>query len=66
MKDNPTRRISSIMFRLMAYSPPTIQVPSPGAVLTEVTVVNPGLERLDRQTAVVEGDRITSISPSEP
>ena len=49
----------------MAYRPPVVMVPSQGVILTDVNIVNPGRERLDRQTLVVEGDQISRISQGE-
>lgn len=66
--DSPFRRISRLLFALMAYRPPRTEVPPQGAVLAGVTVVNPGLDRRTDQTLVVSGDRITSITagPAAP
>jgi len=66
MKDNPTRRLFRLMFKLMAYSPPTVKVPPQGVILSDVNVVNPGSEQLTGRTFVVEGDRITRISCTDP
>ncbi len=66
MKDIFMRRVSRLMFRAMAYRPPAIQVPQPGLVLTDVTVVNPGKAQLPHQTLVVEGDHIVSIAAESP
>ena len=47
--------------------PRTLEVPERGGVLRDVTVVNPGLGRLEHQDVVVEGGTIVSIEPaSEP
>ncbi len=64
MQDTLMRRVSKILFKLLAYPSPAIQVPAQGAALSNVTVVNPGQARLARQTLIVEGDQITHISPS--
>ena len=66
MKKSLMRRMSRVVFKLMAYRPPAIKAPSQGVVLTNVKVVNPGKERPDRQTIIIEGDRITRISRSDP
>jgi len=66
MQDTLMRRASRLMFRAMAYRPPLIQVPPPGFILTDVTVVNPGKARLPHQTLIVEGDRIVSIAAEPP
>lgn len=65
MKENLTRRLFRILFRLMAYRSPMIDVPSQSVALIDVTVVNPGKERLKGQTLVVEGDRITQLSSDQ-
>ncbi len=66
--DSPFRRISRLLFALLAYRPPRTEVPPQGAFLAGVTVVNPGLDRRTDQTLVVSGDRITSLSagPAAP
>jgi hypothetical protein len=64
MERNPARLAFRLLSRLMAYRPPEIQVPPPGATLGDVTIVNPGQERLCGQTLVIEGDRIARVSPA--
>jgi len=66
MQDTLMRRASRLIFRAMAYRPPPVQVPPPGLILTDVTVVNPGQARLPHQTLIVEGDRIVSIAAKPP
>ncbi len=66
MKLNLTRHIFRALFKLMAYRPPAVNVPSPGAILTDVTIVNPGQDRLTKQTLVIEGDRVKCLSFSNP
>ena len=47
--------------------PAALAVPEAGAVLSGVTVINPGADRRDGQRVVIEGDRIASItSDSDP
>lgn len=65
MKETLTRRLLRLMFKVMAYRPPFVEVPPQGVVLKNVTVVNPGRERQSKQTVVVEGNRIACISASE-
>lgn len=65
MQDTLMRRASKLMFRAMAYRPPPVQVPPPGLVLADVTVVNPGQAPRPRQTVVVAGDRVVRIA-SDP
>ena len=62
MKDTLLRRTFKLMFQLMTYRSPSIQVPPQGVILTGVTVINPGHDRQAQQTIVVEGDRITRLS----
>lgn len=62
--ENVTRRLFRLLFRMMAYRPPEIDVPAQGVVLTDATVVNPGQARRKGQTLVVQGDRVASIEPS--
>jgi imidazolonepropionase-like amidohydrolase len=50
----------------MRYRPPVVEVPPQGTVLAGVTVVNPGLDRQEGQTVIVEGDRITRVSGGGP
>jgi hypothetical protein len=50
----------------MALQPPVLAVPNQGLVLSEVTVVNPGLDRRSQQTLTVRGANIDSISDSGP
>jgi cytosine/adenosine deaminase-related metal-dependent hydrolase len=64
MERNPIRLALRLLSRLMAYRSPKIQVPPPRAILRDVTIVNPGQDRLYGQTLVVEGDRIARISPT--
>jgi hypothetical protein len=64
MRESPARRVSRVLFLLMAYRPPIIEVPSRSqrVILTDVTIVNPCRERRDRRTLIIERDRITRIS----
>ena len=62
MKDTLIRRVSKLVFRMMTYRSPSIQVPPQGVILTDVTIINPGHGRHSQQTIVVEGERITRIS----
>ncbi|MGC9347504.1 MAG: hypothetical protein ACP5JG_05120 [Anaerolineae bacterium] len=61
MKDTRTRRILRMLFRLMSYRAPAVDVPAQGVVLDGVTVVSPGQARRADQTLVVEGDRIAEL-----
>jgi imidazolonepropionase-like amidohydrolase len=54
------------MSKALAYRPPEVEVPDRGAVLQDVTVVNPGAGRLAGRTLAVEGDCVARISPAEP
>jgi len=45
-------------------SAPPLALPPPGAVLENVTVINPGLGRADGRTLRISGDRIASIEPA--
>jgi hypothetical protein len=40
---------------------PALIVPTPGAVLRDVTVINPGVSRHERQTVTILGNTITSV-----
>jgi len=59
-----------IGFGVVAYR--TLQPPAPlalperGAVLHDVTVIDPGRERIDHRRLVVTGDKITAIQPALP
>jgi imidazolonepropionase-like amidohydrolase len=66
LHESPTRRVFRITFRLLSYRPPRLAVPPQGMSLHNVTVVNPGDERLEKQTLVVEGDRIVRLADSQP
>ncbi|MBN1485603.1 MAG: hypothetical protein JXA37_12885 [Chloroflexia bacterium] len=46
--DTWTRRVFRLMFGLMAYRPPRVDVPDPGVRLEGVTVVNPEWVRQTR------------------
>ena len=50
-----------LRFRL---EPPAFEVPARGAVLSDVTVVEPGRKRLEHRTVRVEGGRIAAIDPA--
>jgi imidazolonepropionase-like amidohydrolase len=49
-------------------STPPLALPPPGAVLANVTVINPGLGRMEGRTLRIAGDRIASIDavPAAP
>jgi len=59
-----------IAFGVVAYR--TLQPPAPlalperGAVLHDVTVIEPGRSRIDHRRLVVTGDKITAIQPALP
>jgi imidazolonepropionase-like amidohydrolase len=59
-----------IAFVVVVYR--TLQPPAPlalperGAVLHDVTVIEPGRERIDHRRLVVTGDKITAIQPALP
>jgi hypothetical protein len=44
--------------------PPPLEPPERGALLADVTVVNPGAGRAEHRTVRIEGTRIASIEPS--
>lgn len=48
-----------------ALLPPVLEVPSQGLVLSDVTIVNPGLDRRSRQPLTVQGSKIDRISDSD-
>ena len=51
----------------IALRPPVLEVPSQGRfAFSNVTVVNPGLDRRAGQTLAVQGDRIESIITDDP
>ncbi len=66
MRDTMMRRLSRLLFRLLAYRPPTVAVPPPGVVLTDVNVVQPGEKPALAQTVVVDGGKITQVVPAGP
>lgn len=50
----------------IALRPPALAVPGQtGLMLSNVTVVNPGLDRRDRQTLTIRGSRIASIADAD-
>lgn len=66
MKENVTRRLFRILFRCLAYRPPALDVPAPGAVLAGVSVVNPGRGRAESRTLRVAGERIAHLGSGGP
>ena len=46
----------------IALQPPILVVPDQGVSLTDVTIINPGLDRREEQTLVAQGNTITRIS----
>ena len=46
----------------IALQPPILAVPNQGVSLTNVTIINPGLDRQEGQTLVARGNRIVRIS----
>ena len=48
----------------LGLGPPILDVPGQGVVLHDVTVVNPGKERLTSRCLTVKGGRIQDISPA--
>ena len=50
----------------LALQPPALDVPSQGVVLTDVTIVEPGVRRRPNQTVTVRGDRIDQIRATTP
>ncbi len=59
-----------IGFGVVAYrtlqQPAPLALPQRGAVLHDVTVIEPGRERIDHRRLVVTGDKITAIQPALP
>jgi imidazolonepropionase-like amidohydrolase len=57
-------------FGVLAYralqAPAPLALPERGAVLHDVTVIDPGRERIDHRRLVVTGDKITAIQPALP
>jgi hypothetical protein len=49
----------------LGIGPPILDVPEQGVVLHDITVVNPGKERLANMRLTVKGARIQDISPSD-
>jgi hypothetical protein len=60
-KNDFTRRLFRLVFRLMAYRPPVVDVPPQGVTLAGVTVVNPGDGRHADRTVVVKEGQIHRI-----
>ncbi len=54
--------VGAAVWKLLPPSP--LPLPARGVVLTNVTVINPGRERLAGRTLVVEDGRIASIEPT--
>jgi len=52
-----------LRFRLR---PPAFDIPTRGATLENVTVVEPGRHRLENRTIRVDGGRITAVDPAAP
>ena len=59
-----------VAFGVVAYRvlqpPPPLALPEPGAVLHDVTLIEPGRSRIDHRRLVVAGNTIATIQPALP
>ena len=55
--------VASLVALGLLFRPPRLAVPSQGLILADVTLVNPGRERLEGRTLSVFGGRIGRIAP---
>lgn len=62
--------VALVAFGVVAYRtlqpPAPLALPEQGVVLHDVTVIEPGVQRIDHRRLVVTGDKITALQPALP